>query len=377
MGKFIDEKTIINNAVESYNNYINDKGIYLDQSPTFVTYFSKDVQKSTNDVGLSAVTEIVGANSPVKYRMINDFPIYGVPEMVLQYDYQEDIGLDTPIDGTGIIVPNTVKPLVDDLFIISYLDKKKLFRISNIEGSNIGSQFFYQISYTLSNYDPEMLLERQISGKYDVDYKSIGTRTKSVIEHTEKMLLNDLENTMDELRKFYKRNFYDENLNVFLYNGYLYDNYLHHFINRYNLFLEKRTLNTNIVVEPVMEVDSIYDTTIYHSLELDKPTKYANKVIEMTIPKTNRKLLFSRSWKEYKSLVWGFDDQHIDLKQVPDDFYNIQKAYFKKYDFLADRVKVLLEMIQEYKVGNDLRTYINIPCMLYILSRLRKLIIKL
>ena len=72
MGKFIQEKNVEQKVLNNYfDNYLDTTDRYskwLQGSPTFVTYYSINLENSTQDRGLNNVTEIVGGESPIKYN---------------------------------------------------------------------------------------------------------------------------------------------------------------------------------------------------------------------------------------------------------------------------------------------------------------------
>jgi hypothetical protein len=112
MGSFIDDKQFVNdNTAEFAKKVKNQFSIFMDKAPTFVHYFHIVPSESTKDTGLQAIEKLTGVNSPTRYNLIKDFPIYGIEQIVLNLTDDDIEGIDTEFDGEGIILPNTIKPL--------------------------------------------------------------------------------------------------------------------------------------------------------------------------------------------------------------------------------------------------------------------------
>ena len=74
MARIIEETKIINSHISNYIDTVTDFSKYLEGTPTFSRYYSKDVTASTSDVGLQNVNQNIGNESPLKYNLIRNFP---------------------------------------------------------------------------------------------------------------------------------------------------------------------------------------------------------------------------------------------------------------------------------------------------------------
>jgi hypothetical protein len=97
----------------------NEYTKYLEGSPVFITYYSLNAPASTQDEGLEAVNDLIGKNSPKKYRKITDCVIYGVDTMDILSEINER-GLVSNISGEFIIIPDTIRPYANDFFVFDY-----------------------------------------------------------------------------------------------------------------------------------------------------------------------------------------------------------------------------------------------------------------
>lgn len=386
MGSFIDEKNIINHTIQNYNNFVNDKGKFIEGHETFTTYYSKNQKASTNDIGLGATTEIIGCESPIKYNRIENFPLYNFNELQLQYEFDDEMGLDNSIDGEAIILPGTIKPLVDDFFSVSYLNKKYLFRINNVEGSSLGSKFFYKIDYSLTGSNINYLEERQVEERYEVVYDNIGTKNKSIIEESLHGYLVKIDEKIDELKKAYVKHFYNKNMNLFILNDEIYDNYLHEFIAQNNLFIKQKTFLENILVKPVLYLDQLYENTVFGCLEEDNKEIFSEMFTGLaSLPVSKDQFnIFSVQYKSYMSNNWipTCETQNcltelynaINLDKTDKWYIEIFLAYFRNYDHLEDKVKVILELLNN-RISNNMSMYLFLPCYIFILLKIKNIIL--
>ena len=81
------------------------------KSPTFVTYYSADADASMTDVNLGGAIQLIGPESPIRYQVIHDFPIYGVSEADVSSAYSELQGVVTDsVRGEAYCLPGTIEP---------------------------------------------------------------------------------------------------------------------------------------------------------------------------------------------------------------------------------------------------------------------------
>ena len=161
MGKFLQEESmeqkVLNNYFDNYLDTTEKYSKWLQGSPTFVTYYSINLENSTQDQGLNNVMEIVGGESPIKYNKIENFPIYLDSDMNFNTNLEEDAGFDSDSEGTAILLPGTIVPQNDDLILFEVLEKKYIYRINNVEYSNTSIRKFYKISFSVSPFDIDTL----------------------------------------------------------------------------------------------------------------------------------------------------------------------------------------------------------------------------
>lgn len=422
MGKFIQEnepvKELVNNYFDGYLDSTNRYAKYQPGTPTFVDYYPIKLESSTQDQGLNNVTEVVGAESPVKYNKIIDFPIYLDNEVNFMQQLEDDAGFDAESEGTATVLPGTIVPQNDDLVVFKFLEKKFIYRVSNVETSNTSMRTFYRISFFISPFDIDALEKRQVEEEYKGIYENIGTELDPVIPSKMFSLIKDIDERINYLSERYIRLYYDKKMNSFIYNkdrmnlaihefykdNGIYDPKLALFIKRNDLFTNQKTFLTNIFIECLLKNrDLDYEKCIYSFLETgdieeyEYPYFFFNGINESTF------MLFQDRFHElvhnpvciYKHkyipphLVKDGKFTTIDLKEyVKDESLLIDEIPIKekilviylrllnyKQDNISDHFEDIVELSKEVKVDKDFDSYLLIPCVLFVLKKVREQIL--
>ena len=153
MAKFKSPAEFINTNVNMLANRQSSMySLFLESKPTFTTYYHINKIKSRTDIGLKMPERLNGTLSPIRYNKLIGFPLYGIEQIQLQLD-EEDEGLTSDYSGEAIILPNTIHPTVDDYFIIDYLEKKYMFRVTKYDYDTIKSNNYYKIEFTIQSVD--------------------------------------------------------------------------------------------------------------------------------------------------------------------------------------------------------------------------------
>ncbi len=179
MARLINQEKVRTNIINNYTETIANKyARYLDSTPTFCTYYSGDLTNSMSDEILQNTVEIVGAESPKKYAKIMSFTLYGINEMTPSLETGEFI--EHNIEGEAIIIPNLIKPLPDDFFVISYMGAERLFKVNGVDINALQGKKFYKITFSYANEDFR-LLEQQVSEEYVEYFENLGTNQRAII----------------------------------------------------------------------------------------------------------------------------------------------------------------------------------------------------
>ena len=276
MAFFINEERFIDDNVAKLDERVQSTVTrFIEQTPTFVTYYHINTDESTADRGFMDVDSVIGERSPLKFQQINNFPIYGLEQIIAQLQDTE-IGIDVSYEGEAIILPNTLKPLPNDYFVINYVGQDTLFRVTEIIYDNMRPDNFYKINFKLDAIDSSKKknLTNQVYDKYTCVLENIGSENRCIIQEDFKDQLDKVDKLFSDMTSLYLSIFYDERYNVVLgelAGGYrLYDPYMSYFINKHGLFKKKNSLDT-VYLEEDHVVDNKkqlkYERSIYRFFE--------------------------------------------------------------------------------------------------------------
>ena len=387
MGYILNEKSFINENIFKYEKRLESQyTVFTEKNPTFVTYYHINNINSITDSGLLNVDRILGKDSPLKYQKIEDFPIYGIDQIKLDLSDEEE-GINGSYEGSGIILPNTIKPLPNDFFTVSYLDEGYLFMVTQIDYDTIKSNNYYKIDFYLKTISSDTVnkLNDQVLEKYHCIFKNIGTEENCLLQEDVYKVINELDTVYTSLVKRYTSLYYNKRYNSFLFNNFnctIYDKFLSTFINEHRLLNEKEKYQTiSITNEDYGEQFPVtYSMSIYNLIEnrnIADLDYIRYELCPITYPHS---IFLYYNLKNIKSLTFVPDhvgsgiyirDKLIDSikNNIVEDTDNIIEELMVKYfnDSIESILQLKVEKINEYKMSYSLTDYINIPILLFII----------
>ncbi len=262
--------------------------IFLETRPTFTTYYHVNKIRSKTDRGLKIPERLNGVTSPIRYNKLINFPLYGIEQIQLQLEEEEE-GLTSDYNSEAIILPNTIHPSVDDYFVINYLEKKYMFRITKYEYDTIKSNNYYKIEYTLQSVDESFFndIERQVVKVYYTQFDNIGTDDKVFLTAEGVSTGNKIKELYDNLATNYLEMYYNptkDPYNTLLYMqpsesydgdfDWIFDQNLVHFCNKNELFYKHETTDAILLYEePRGYFHMDYANSIYDLMEHYEPSR--------------------------------------------------------------------------------------------------------
>ena len=387
MGTIINDKNFLNENIFRFEKRLESQyTIFTDKTPTFVTYYHINDINSTTDTGLLNVDRIIGNESPLKYQEIKDFPIYGIDQIKLDLNDEEE-GLTGSYEGEGIILPNTIKPLPNDLFTISYLDYRYLFMVTSMDYDTIKSNNYYKINFTLRSADPTSIeeLNNQVLEKYNCIFANIGTEDNCLIREDAYEQLVSLHKIYRLYVDKYMSMFYNKRYNSFLINmpNYVvYDKFLSNFITKNKLLCEKDSY-TSIVLSNEdygEQFDTTYELSIYDAIENCKIDELDYVRYELTPITYPHSIFLYYNLKNIKSLT--FVPDHVGSGvYIPDNIIDgIRNNTYDDLDILSELLvrffnnsiesifQIDMDKLKAYKITYTPYNYIMIPIILFILQ---------
>ena len=396
MGNFINtnyNKTI-DNLVEGAKSRLNNPFyIYGDRKPTIVTYYNINHNASTIDKGSSTLYDDIGQNSSLRFNKIENFHLYGIEKINVNLDVGE-YGLESPIEGEALILPNTIVPVPGDMFIINHvIDKPYLFMVTGIgidtlyTGAN-----FYKISYKLTRTDMDALtsLETvQTIKRFTYKAGNVGTTLTPLIESNQAELIDKIEDNIDTLLNYYMNLFYKNSVQNFILeyqHMYLYDPYLIEFMIRNKLFALSG--NNYFHVEQAVYIGDTfaleYDHTIFKDIEIKKSNMRLNSVYPVPVDDPNSllvdrlesyyKLSNKVMYKDYDNPINWLDmdllDRVINNELYDEDsnlyYRNLLILYMNNKEF--DITDKLMNSIMDIEFNYTKELFYMIPILVFILK---------
>ena len=396
MGNFINtnyNKTI-DNLVEGAKSRLNNPFyIYGDRKPTIVTYYNINHNASTIDKGSSTLYDDIGQNSSLRFNKIENFHLYGIEKINVNLDVGE-YGLESPIEGEALILPNTIVPVPGDMFIINHvIDKPYLFMVTGIgidtlyTGAN-----FYKISYKLTRTDMDALtsLETvQTIKRFTYKAGNVGTTLTPLIESNQAELIDKIEDNIDTLLNYYMNLFYKNSVQNFILeyqHMYLYDPYLIEFMIRNKLFALSG--NNYFHVEQAVYIGDTfaleYDHTIFKDIEIKKSNMRLNSVYPVPVDDPNSllvdrlesyyKLSNKVMYKDYDNPINWLDmdllDRVINNELYDEDsnlyYRNLLILYMNNKEF--DVTDKIINSIMDLEFNYTKELFYMIPILVFILK---------
>lgn len=404
MAKFKSPAEFINTNVDLLSQRQSSMySVFLESKPTPTTYYHVNKIRSRTDKGLKMPERLNGVMSPIRYNKLINFPLYGIEQIQLQLDENEE-GLNSDYNGEAIILPNTIHPSVDDYFLINYLEKRYMFRVVKYEYDTIKSNNYYKIQFCLHAVDDGFYndIERQVVKVFYTQFDNIGTDDKVFLSEDEANTIDKIKHLYDDIASSYLDDYYEpskEPYNTllfhrisFYYNSdfdMIFDQNLVHFCNSNLLFYRHDTtdaiyfyeeprnyfkmdyaksiydlmehyepkriskINTFFDLEPTVAMDSIFmyyrDKRVKYLRTYKSNINYYNKPLERYLP---------------EEFINGIINSDLSDLTDPIDLY---VATWIKDREDVDTLLSILDNIEPHHHAYTLHNYIFIPLLLFAL----------
>lgn len=305
MAYIINEQKMVEDTTFQFeNSFKSPTARFIDTTPVFVTYYHVDTDNTTVDEGFLDVASVIGHRSPIRFNKIENFPLYGMDQIVLNIA-EDDQGLDTTWDGDGIVLPKTIKPVPNDFFVIPTLKDYYIFRVTNIQYDTVMPDNYYKIEFKLEYIDSTKLeeIEKQVLEEHICVLENIGTETNCIIEKSSYQKIKEIEKMYAEIKDLYMAMFYNDRHNVFLCEiedgKLLYDPLQTYFINIHKLFNNKNDLSTIILTDQYDDPKRKYKyaKSVYRFLET-RDMKLLSMFKYTTRPGTSIRESSFRKWHD-------------------------------------------------------------------------------
>lgn len=379
----------------------NDYYKFSDKPPTPVEYFHINKHASTLDEGSQLAFADIGKDSPLRFNLVHDFMLYGI-DTPISLSYQSDeYGVESAaIEGEAYVLPNTIKPIPNDIFIIKYLKETVIFIVTEVSPDtlNDGSNM-WRINYRSKSTYRERLQElyRQVVSEYNFIIDNIGTDYNCILKTDVVDFVKLVDEKMKTLKSYFKSIFYNKRVQTFTYtylNEYFYDPYMIEFLKR-NKILEGD--DEYVYVAHQTQLDTLfpmlYNNTIFRCLETKDYShirKYPHRGVSKLI--TGGYNIFHNRIEDYWEVYYDYNPGYEPLKQIPcfmDEFIShvedgeLLEANITFYNtiikyFYDDSIDIFdIDEIDKIQYQNNSILFYAIPCIIFCLENSMKELIRI
>ena len=340
------EKDILRGSVDRFiKATTEDYARYFEGSPTYIIYYQLDSEASKQDESLETVHSLLGRNTPLKYKQIDDVVVYGVDTVDIA-NQLEDSGLRSSMSGEFVFLPDSVRPYPGDFFVFDYDGMREhMFRIDDVQFDKASVKKFFRVSFALYPDNPEIITDN-ISGDFQLEYSNIGGVETSVVKKADAVVADKLKLLVDGMIKKYGKIFYDEDMDSFIFRYW--DQDANDYIGAWSPYLQKFIHDNKVFSKYQKELlEEIY---IYDISERDFPM-YSELSYRDSF---YRKVETQDANVTFQNSFLGFSSQSLDAtRNLP--FFHVSDAYkslgvFKKtredvngVDFYLDAFHMLFE----------------------------------
>ena len=186
---------------------------------TTVTYYQQKVT-GRNDYVIN--TGNLGSTDVNKnaFIQIKDFIIICQDALNVSLE-KNDGNVSLMGDGTATVLPKTIKPLVNDYFVMNTLNKNNLYRITEVNKNSIEQDSAYSITYQLveeNSVEELNKITQNIVQKCKFIYAHVGQDFRTIFREDEYEALEKMEEMYIELGKLYNEFFYNVEKNTYVLN---------------------------------------------------------------------------------------------------------------------------------------------------------------
>lgn len=285
-GLIYDEKTLVQNQMYKYDKYLHTRmNKYTGDARTLVTYWNINDAETTTSLGMGTHYQILGVDSPLRYDRIENMVLLGFNQAAPNDDKQVTGSTirNYGVSGECFIIPGTIMPRENDMFIVNHLRMEHIFRVTQVTQDGLTTDGSYRISYSLYTTNPKEIcfLEKQTVNKMIMDLQTIGgSDLTPVIGEKDYDHRSRLIRMVDDMVENYIARYYDEKHNCFLLhlNGRtLFDVCGHYFMARTGVMIcDNHTRNVVLTDNKLRtsELEYLYQKSPFKWIERDAPLSY-------------------------------------------------------------------------------------------------------
>ena len=278
---FNEESLLTNNIFKYEQRLQSHANKFIENGAMLTTYYSINEDATTVDRGLRDIEQLFGHKSPLRYKKVLNFPVYGFGQA--NPSNSDELGIeDINVEGECIILPSTLVPSPNDFFIINHLKMDAIFQVTTVNFDSMKVEGFYKIAYRLISTSKETIsnLEKQTDQIYHTDLDAVGSNRNPIVKEDDFIRRGQIRQMVNSMISSYKAMFYNERHNCFLFHNQdtgerWFDLCGNEFIAKHNL-MNPENSNTVIILHDKIRDQQLpiyYNNSIYNWLEMDAPKR--------------------------------------------------------------------------------------------------------
>lgn len=291
MGLIFDEATMMDGNIFKFEQRLHSHmNKFIDNGAMLVTYFAQDEQASTADRGLQDIDQLFGKQAPLRYRQIENFPVYGFGQAKPESDDSLQIE-DINVEGTCIINPSTIVPKPMDFFIVKHLKMNAIFEVIKVDFDTMKVDGFYQIQYRLHSTSKDTIedIKSRVTEKNYTDLNAIGSNRNPIIKEDDFVYRGKITQMVTQMILAYRALFYNPRHNCFIYrdpeSGLDYfDSCANEFMAKFSLMNYENATSVIVLNNKIQDYQAPihYHNSIFNWIEMGAPERLLQKFYFMT-----------------------------------------------------------------------------------------------
>ena len=214
------EQRIGNAVIQDKLDVKNTPLSRLTSITTSVIYYAHDTSDRNDYITNTGNISSVSVNKEALNK-IKDFVIICQDALNVSLEKNENKS-SLMGEASAKILPKTIKPLINDHFVMQTLDKRNLYRVTDVNKTSIENDSAYEITYQLveenASHNTTLLseLEKNVVATFRFVYSHVGTEFRTLFREDEYSALATLEQMYGDIASAYVENFYNKDKNTFI-----------------------------------------------------------------------------------------------------------------------------------------------------------------
>ena len=278
-----------------------------------------------------------------RYIKINNFKIK-LPSAMDLSNEGDDQEKSYTTDGTCIILPRTLKPYENDLFLMKYYGRWTWFCITSVEVKSAETDSGFECQFTMwNNNDDWSLPDEMIYKEENFIQELVGTEYRPIMESVDYENLRKIKDLYSTMSRTYNSLFYDKSVNIYSLKNY---------------DKQPEIIENNININTLGRRNGLFRPTY----DLENPDRSPTPV---TVEEISYDDLLNQFIKEHR-IFRSFDNLLITVEPLlPLDRIAFQRSifgcidsknvsYFKNTSVSASKITMLQPGLPAYLIGKKI-----------------------